>query len=377
MIMKHRYLKPFIAEFMKRKMVFVGGPRQVGKTTLCIDFLNPPSISNPAYLNWDDIQSKSIIRGGLLPAEPVILLDEVHKFKQWRNLLKGFYDKHRDTKQFLVTGSAKLDHYRRGGDSLLGRYRYLRLHPFSIGELKMSTQSDLANLSHFGGFPEPFLAGSERDHKLWKRERLYRVVNDDIRDLEGVREFSKLEMLAETLPSRVGSPLSIKALSEDLEVNFRTAEKWVQVLEAIYYCFRIAPYGQPKIRAVKKEKKLYLWDWSSIGDTGLRFENLVASHLLKYCHFIEDTEGDSMDLRFLRDTDKREVDFVVLKNNKPLFAVECKTGEKAVSRHLYYFRDRTPIPAFFQVHTGARDFQPDKQIRVLPLLKFSQELGLV
>ncbi len=374
---QERYLKPIIADFMTRKMVFVGGPRQVGKTTLCLGFLNPPLPSNPAYLNWDDIQTKPIIKYGPLPSASIILLDEIHKFKQWRNLLKGFYDKQRDTKNFLITGSARLDHYRRGGDSLLGRYRYLRLHPFSIAELKLSSQSDLTDLIRFGGFPEPYFLKSEKEHKLWKRERLYRIVNDDIRDLEGVREFSKIETLAEALPGRVGSPLSIKSLSEDLEVNFGSVEKWVQILEAVYYCYRILPYGAPKIRAVKKERKLYLWDWSTIEDPGSRFENLVASHLLKYCHFIEDTEGDSMELRFLRDTDKREIDFVVIKSGKALFAVECKHGEKSVSPHIHYFRDRTAIPAFYQVHMGVRDFQIDKQIRVLPLLKFSKELGLV
>ncbi|MBI2601800.1 MAG: ATP-binding protein [Deltaproteobacteria bacterium] len=358
-------------------MVFVGGPRQVGKTTLCIQFLNPPHLDNRAYLNWDDLESKSMIRNGNLPPDPLVVLDEIHKYTSWRNLVKGFYDKKKEVQKFLITGSARLDYYRRGGDSLMGRYRYLRLHPFSLPELKLETVKDMEPLIKFGGFPEPLFSQNEREWKLWTRERLYRVVNDDIRDLEGIRDFNKIELLAEHLPDRVGSPLSINNIANDLAVNHRTAEHWIGILERVYYCFRIPPYGPKKINAVKKEQKLYLWDWSVISPEGVRFENLVASHLLKYCHFHEDTQGDKMELRFLRDVEKREVDFVVLKNSKPLFAVECKTGERVVSPHLRYFSERTTIPLFFQVHLGKKDFAPDAKIRVLPFPRFCQESLLI
>lgn len=205
---------------------------------------------------------------------------------------------------------------------------------------------------------------------------MHRVIQEDLRDLERVREISLIELLMAALPDRVGSPLSIASLSEDLAVNFRSVERWITIFENLYLVFRISPFGAAKIRAVKKERKLYFWDWSQNPTEGCRFENLVASQLLKYCHFIEDTEGDDMELRFLRDTDKREVDFVVLKNKKPLFAVECKTGEKNVSPHLWYFKDRTSIPAFYQVHMGTKDFAPDSKIRVLPFWTFCRELEL-
>ncbi len=224
---------------------------------------------------------------------------------------------------------------------------------------------------------EVFLSGSEKKWRLWQKERLYRLVNDDIRSLESLREYSSIENLAEALPERVGSPLSINALAEDLEFNFRTIESWVKILEKVYYCFRIMPFGAPKIRAVKKEKKLYLWDWSVCENEGAKFENMVASHLLKYCHFIEDTQGFKMELRFLRDTDKREIDFVVMKEKKPLFAVECKTGEKSLSKHITYFKERTTIPKFYQVHLGEKDYAPQSNVRVLPFLKFASELNLV
>ena len=371
-----RYLEPAIGKFLEKRMVFVGGPRQVGKTTMCLRFLDPARIENPAYMNWDDLGDKRALKNGELPNSKIVVLDELHKFKLWRNLVKGFYDKKKNVQNFIVTGSARLDYYRRGGDSLLGRYRYLRLHPLSVGELGLQSSKEMMHLLQFGGFPEPYFAKDETEWKLWSRERLYRIVNDDIRDLEAVRDISNIELLAENLPERVGSPLSINNVANDIAVNHRTAENWVKILERVYYCFRIAPFGSTRINAVKKEKKLYLWDWSQIESNGGRFENLVASHLLKYCHFLEDTQGETMELRFLRDTQKREVDFVVLKNKKPIFAVECKTGEKNVSEHLRYFKSRTCIPSYFQVHLGVRDYSPEEGIRVLPFTTFSKILGL-
>ncbi len=358
-------------------MVFLGGPRQVGKTTLCLDFLNPPRTTHSAYLNWDDIKSKKKIKNGELSDDSIIVFDEIHKYAKWRNLIKGFYDIRRETQKFIVTGSARLDHYRRGGDSLLGRYRYLRLHPFSVSELKMESKSDLEQLLRFGGFPDPFLKASQKEWRLWQNERLYRIVSDDIRSLENLREYSSIETLAEMLPSKICSPLSINSIAESLEFNFRTIEKWIKILEQVYYCFRILPFGAPKIRAVKKEKKLYLWDWSSCENDGARFENLTASHLLKYCHFLEDTQGYKMELRFLRDFNKREIDFVVLNGGKPIFAVECKSGEKNVSPSIHYFKERTSIPMFYQVHLGKKDYSPAKGVRVIPFLKFCKELELV
>ena len=373
---KNRYLVKTIADFLDKKMVFLGGPRQVGKTTLCLQFLNPPVAENDCYLNWDVIQNQRPLRNGELPTGPIVVLDEIHKYKLWRNLIKGFYDKKKLTQKFLVTGSARLDHYRRGGDSLLGRYRYLRLHPFSISELGFTSRSDIQHLLKFGGFPEPLFASSEREWKLWTKERISRIVHDDIRDLELVRDLSSLELLAESLQERIGSPLSINNLAGDLQVNFRTVSHWLEILERIYFCFRISPYGAPKIKAVKKEQKLYLWDWSTIEDEGAKFENLVASSLLKYCHFHEDTEGETMELRFLRDVEKRELDFVVIKNKKPMFAVECKTGEKQVSRHIHYFKQRTQIPQFYQVHLGTKHYEPESGISVLPFAAFCKKVGL-
>lgn len=358
-------------------MAFVGGPRQVGKTTFSLGFLGSQSPKDANYMNWDNLKMRAQIKKFELPVGKLIVFDEIHKYKLWRTFIKGLWDTNKGHQNYLLTGSARLDHYRRGGDSLLGRYRYFRLHPFSISELNLKSRSDVAALLKFGGFPEPFLSQSEKKVKIWRNERLYRIVYDDISNLERLREYSTIELLAEALPDRVGSPLSLKSVAEDLGVSQHTIDHWVGILESVYYCYRIPPYGSPRIRAVKKENKMYLWDWSAIDAVGPRFENMVASHLLKYCHFREDTEGDKMELRFIRDTDGREIDFVVMANKKPLFAVECKTGESSVSKHIMYFRERTPIPQFYQVHLGIKDYQREGNVRVLPIETFCKELKLI
>ncbi len=375
---KKRYLETQVEASLKKKMVFIGGPRQVGKTTLSLNFIKPSTIKNPAYLNWDMASDKSSILKDELPLEQkIIIFDEIHKYKKWRNLLKGLYDKYNVDHKFIVTGSARLDYFRKGGDSLLGRYRYFRLHPFSVMELsKNPTSADLKTLMNFGGFPEPLFSESESEHRIWQRDRMQKVVLEDLRDLENVKSITSLLLLAEILPSKVGSPLSLKSLEEDLQVSQPTVKHWTDILTQLYYCYVISPFGSKKIRAVKKLQKLYMWDWSQVEELGFRFENLVASQLLKYCHWIEDTEGYSMELRYLRDTDGREIDFVVLKNKKPIFAVECKTGEKQISPHIHYFKMRTDIPHFYQVHLGTKDFGSSVHGRVLPFVTFCKELGM-
>lgn len=378
--MLRRYLGDAVRADLARKMVFIGGPRQIGKTTFGLGLLGEVADeSHPAYLSWDDVGDRErLLRGELPGGQGLVLLDEIHKFARWRTMVKGFYDKHKSAVRFLVTGSARLDYYRRGGDSLQGRYHYYRLHPLSLVEADREARpSTLERLLRFGGFPEPFLGGDERALRRWQRERQARVVREDLRDLERVRELSLIELLLHHLPSCVGSPLSVRKLSILLQVAHETVENWVSILERLYVCFRIAPFGSRRIRAVRKEKKLYFWDWSQVPSDGARFENLVACQLLKYCHWKEDTEGFSMELRFLRDTDKREVDFVVLRDGKAEFAVECKTGEGGPSAAARYFRERTPIPLFYQVHQGGRDFGDERvDVRVLPFSRFCLERGL-
>jgi predicted AAA+ superfamily ATPase len=387
-----RYLFHQIEADLKKKMVFLGGPRQVGKTTLALSFLERNSESrssgsidtlreHPSYFNWDILSRRSKVLKGEFPAqEKLIIIDEVHKYLRWRNLLKGFFDQYKGKKSFLITGSARLDYYNRGGDSLQGRYHYLRLHPLSLMEIsegKLPSKEMLTDLLKLGGFPEPFYGRDQIGWRRWNRERLDRVFQEDLRDLEKVQDINVLRLLLDALPERVGSPLSINKLSPLLEVTHPTLKRYLMILENLYLIYRISPFGSPKIRAVKKEQKLYFWDWSILHDSGAKFENLVASQLLKFCHYLEDTQGYRMELRYLRDTDKREIDFVVVQENAPLFAVECKTGEKQISPHIAYFKERTKIPKFFQVHQGTKDYgDPESRGRVLPFTQFCYELKL-
>lgn len=359
-------------------MAFIGGPRQVGKTTLALQMLAPEATEqHPAYLTWDDPHAAlQLRRAEFPPGQPLVILDEIHKYARWRNLVKGFYDVEKTRRRIIVTGSARLDYYRKGGDSLANRYRYFRLHPFSLPEMGTDAGAkELEVLLKFGGFPEPLFGQDEREHRIWQRDRIARVVRDDLRDLEHVREISLVEHLVDMLPSRVGSPLSVKNLSGDLEVDHKTVERWLQILENLYVCFRVPPFGAPRVRAVKKERKLYLWDWSAVEDPGARFENLVGSQLLKYCHFVADTEGWPMELRYLRDTDGREVDFVVTRKGKPLFAVECKLSDRHLDPALRYFAARASIPRFFLTHMGQAHFERDG-VTVLPFARLCRDLGL-
>lgn len=373
---KHRYIADDCNQDLAEKMVFVGGPRQVGKTTLALHLLGQDA-SHPSYLNWDIDRDRQRILSGQLPPDHLIVFDEIHKYARWRGLLKGFYDEFAPQRSALVVGSARLDHYRKGGDSLLGRYHYYRLHPFSLRELDVKPSADdLRLLLNYGGFPEPLAKQNASHWRRWSLQRRSRVLREDLIDLERVAEVSLLELLYIALTHRVSAPLSLQSLREDLQVSHDSIRRWLTIFENLYLTFRISPYGSPRIRAVKKEQKLYFWDWSEVPEEGARFENLVACQLLKYCHFREDTQGHVMELRYLRDTDKREVDFVVLEDGRALFAVECKLADSTASPHLRYFKDRTPIADFYQVHAEGKDYQLARGIRVLPLERFVVELNL-
>ena len=308
-----RYLARQVKEDLARKMVFVGGPRQVGKTTLAKSLL----AGNAGYLNWDAPEHREKILGNELPETALLAFDEIHKYRQWRNFLKGLYDTRGREVKILVTGSARLDLYRYGGDSLQGRYHYLRLHPLSAAELKISSQKDFNELFRLGGFPEPFFSSSEIQAKRWSREYRTRLIREDVLSVERISDVGQLELLVMRLPDLVGSPLSLNALREDLQIAHKTVARWLDSLERMYALFRLPPFGAPKIRAVKKERKHYHFDWTLVKDPAARFENMVAAHLLKWVHFEEDTKGRGLELRYFRDVDGREVDFVACISGRP------------------------------------------------------------
>jgi predicted AAA+ superfamily ATPase len=382
-----RYLQSAIQADLADKMVFLAGPRQVGKTTLARRVLRERGAGS--YLSWDSREDRRDIRAARWPAgEAVVVLDELHKWRGWKGWLKGEFDKHRDRLRFLVTGSARLDVHRRGGDSLQGRYHHHRLHPFSCAEassggvprgilpgqeIEVPGTADpglVEALLEYGGFPEPFLGQSPRGLRRWQKAWLERFFREDVRDLEPIRDLSTFQLLAELLPEKVGSLLSLNALREDLEVSHRALTHWMDVLETMYYVFRVRPHAGLRARQLTKMPKAYMWDSSLVLDRSARFENLVASHLLKLCHYLEDAEGHAVELRFVRDREGRECDFLVLAGRRPWFLVEAKLAQTQVDPAVIHFKERFKVPWAYQVTLeGGRDFVQDG-VRVVPASRF-------
>jgi uncharacterized protein len=373
----HRYIETSVKSDLKRKMVFIGGPRQSGKTTLAKHLCEASGcLIKDRYLNWDAAEDREqIILERFPTGQGMLVLDEIHKYARWRQVVKGIFDKRGRELEILVTGSARLDHFRRGGDSLQGRYHFLRLMPLSLAELNAPTSSTVDALLAYGGFPEPFSLQSELETRRWSRDYRTRVVAGDLADLENIQDIGTVERLVLRLPSLVGSPLSINALREDLQVAHQTVSRWISMLENLFMVFRVYPFGAPRIRAVKKEAKHYHMDWCVVPEPGPRFENMAACHLLKWCYFLQDAEGRDVELRYFRDVDRREVDFVVTENGSPVLFVECKQSDKSVSQSLRYLKTRFPDTAAVQIHTGEGQDRTDREgIRICPAHCFFAEL---
>ena len=352
-------------------MVFVAGPRQVGKTTLGLSLPG----ARDGYLNWDVSEHRERILRRMMPPCSLWFFDEIHKYRRWRDYLKGLYDGRNSGQRILVTGSARLDLYRYSGDSLQGRYHLLRLHPLSVAELGVDSSDGFAQLLRLGGFPEPFFSGSEVQARRWSREYRNLLVREEISALERIQDLGTLELLALRLPELVGSPLSLNALREDLQVSHRAVANWVDALERLYAVFRVPPFGSPRIRAIKKARKHYQFDWSLVSDEGPRFENLVASHLLKWVHFQQDAQGRDLELRYFRDGDGREVDFIVTEKARPITAIECKWSDTRPARSLRYWKKKFPESAAWQLTAvGERDFVTPNGIRVCGAIKFLRGL---
>ncbi len=366
-----RYLLPFVSSDLREKMVFLGGPRQVGKTTLAQSLPG----GRDGYLNWDIPEDRDQILSRTLPHSKLWVFDELHKYRGWRAYLKGLFDKTRGDPPILVTGSARLDWYRYGGDSLQGRYHYLRLHPFSLKELGNAAGA-LRELLEKGGFPEPLLKLNGRGSRRWSLEYRARLLRDDVQGVENLQDLGRLEALMASLPDRVGSPLSLNALREDLQVSHATVARWLDVFERVYAIYRLPPFGAPKLRAVKKEQKHYHFDWTLVREPGPRFENLVASHLLKWVHFQVDTEGRDLELRYFRDIDGREVDFIVTEGRKPILAVECKLSQGPIDRGIRYFVERFPGVEAWQVSLeGIKHLRTPESVHIAPAEKLLSRLA--
>ncbi len=372
-------------------MAFLVGPRQVGKTTLATHLLKEtsPGATEDAYFNWDvDSVRRRILKNPenfwkpeQNPAPHRIVLDEIHKYPRWKRFLKGFSDTNRGKVETIVTGSGRLDIYQKGGDSLFGRYHLHHLMPFSVAELSrksddlspegclerifsstsLADQEAYQSLWILNGFPEPLFAGDQKTLTRWQNDHQQTILREDLRDLSQIREIGLIESMIGLLPGRIGSPLSINALREDLGVNFKTVQNWIAALDRLYYLFPVRPYAGKMARTLRREEKVYFYDWSVIEDPGKRLENLIAVHLLRACFYWTDAGYGNFQLHYVRDKEKREADFLITNRQRPFLLLETKLSEREVDRSLPYFQERLkPKLAFQIIGTSPGDYLSER-----------------
>lgn len=357
----------------EKQMLFLMGPRQVGKSTICLSL--EKEFPNFYYYNWDDdIDREKILKGSReiaanahlpdITGTPLISFDELHKYPRWKLFLKGLYDRYSNQAKILVTGSARLNVYRRGGDSLMGRYFYYRVHPITVAEAinpdhipsqlistpRSIEEEQFRSLWNFGGFPDPFLKQNEQFYNRWKKLRNEQLFQEDLRDLTQIQSIDQLELLAQNIRSHAGQLTNYGSLANKVRVADTTIRKWLKLLQSFYFCFEVRPWSKNVTRSLLKQPKYYLWDWSLCTDEGSRAENFIASHLHKAIHFWTDHGFGEFGLYFLRDKSKREVDFVVTKEGQPWFLVEVKLRKnKGLSSSLHYFHKLIQPKHSFQV----------------------------
>jgi predicted AAA+ superfamily ATPase len=378
---KKRIYDTILAEHLAthRQMALVSGPRQVGKTTTCRKHAD-------AYANWDNVDDREqILSGPAAMAEqlelnrlskdiPTALFDELHKYPRWKQFLKGFFDTYADRVRIIVTGSGRMDVYRRGGDSLMGRYFLYRMHPFSVAEVgnkelpdseritrnpRKIAPSDFDALWKHGGYPEPFLKRDIRFSRRWQSLRLEQLVREDIRDLTQIQQLDQLESLVRILVNRSAHQLVYGNLAKDVRVSVDTVRRWIDILRNLHLGFTLRPWFKNVSRSLRKEPKWFLRDWASIRDIGDRAETFVACHLLKAVEGWNDMGLGTFELGYLRDKEKHEVDFVVVRDGTPWFLVEVKYGDEALKSNLKYFQTQTRAPFAFHVVVNAEYINAD------------------
>lgn len=370
---RNKYLECWQEISASKGMIFLAGPRQSGKTTLAQNIIGR-LFANLSYFNYDFIESKKIIKEDPYFFEkidrkdrslPLVIFDEIHKHENWKNYLKGVYDKFHGQYQFLVSGSGRLDAFQKSGDSLAGRYFMFHLYPLTLGELGNSDLSpqnlldDPVNvpsfrnelwdiwdrIENFSGFPEPFLRGNKLFFNRWHRTYSRQLLYEDIRDMSGIRKIDNLVSLFSILPSRVGSPVSINNLSMDIGTSFQTVNEWLMVFDKFFLTFSVSPWTSKISRAIKKEKKFYMMNPSIVEDKGSRMENIVAIELLRAIQLWTDVGFGNFSLHFIRNKEKEEVDFLIAENNRPKLLIEVKLSETSPARSLIKFQNYLDIPA--------------------------------
>jgi uncharacterized protein len=350
-----RYLEEYIKKDLEKKIVLLTGPRQTGKTTLAKMLKDSFD-----YFNYDNAEHRlSLIEKSWDRSRDLVIFDELHKLKNWKSWLKGIHDTEKIPPSIIVTGSAKLDAYKKVGDSLAGRFFQFRLHPLDLKEIKQilnppDLEVELDKLLNRGGFPEPYLEGDETYYNRWKKSHLDIILKQDLIDLENVHQITSIETLIQMLKKRVGSPVSYSALAGDLQCSDKTIKRWLAILESMYVIFKVPPFHKNISRAILKSPKYYFYDTGQVsGEPGAKLENLVACSLLKEMHFREDCLGEEWNLFYLRNKDGKEIDFLTTNNDQAALMIEVKWSDS----------ERSPSFSFFGKHfSEARKIQIVKEL---------------
>jgi predicted AAA+ superfamily ATPase len=346
-----RYLTKYIQEDLATKIVLLTGPRQTGKTTL-----SKMLKSDYDYFNFDSLEDRlSLQEKSWDRSKDLVIFDELHKLKNWKSWLKGVYDTEGIPPSLLVTGSAKLDTYRKVGDSLAGRFFQFRMHPLDLKEIKTfvnpeNLETELDKLLEIGGFPEPFLNGTNRFYNRWKKSHLDIILRQDLIDLENVQQIIQIETLIQLLKNRVGSPVSYSSLARNLQCSDKTVKRWLTILENMYVIFKVPPFHKNIARAIQKAPKFYFYDTGQvIGDSGIKLENTVACAIQKEIHFREDCFGETKKIYYLKNKDGKEIDFCTTTNDSPSLMVEVKWKDGTLSSNFEIFKKFFPQIKMIQV----------------------------
>jgi predicted AAA+ superfamily ATPase len=364
----------------EKAMIFLAGPRQSGKTTLTK--LISEEYPSTLYFNWDILSHREkLLKNRTFFEEverrekgtPLIILDEIHKYHDWKNYLKGIYDQFHDSYKFLVSGSGRLDIYQKGGDSLAGRYFMFHLWPFTLAELaeqhisfdqfitdplQISTDRNQElrqiweKLAEVSGFPEPYCSGKTATWRRWSNGYAQQLIREDIRDITDIKSSAAMETLYHLLPSKIGSPLSIQSLSGDIQVSYNSVQNWISVFERFFMLFSITPWTSRIARAIQKERKIYLYDSPRIRDKAARFENMVALELWRAVTSWNDLGLGNFALHFIKNKEQQEVDFLLAKDDEPFLLIEAKLSDLQPSPALKKFQQMLNVPALQLVNEG-------------------------
>lgn len=352
------------------KMVFMSGPRQSGKTTFAKSIAE--NYSNSVYYNYDSEPEKIIMQPDFFEnlnrtnrTIPLVILDEVHKYKNWKPYLKGKFDKFSSEYQFIITGSGRMEMFNKRDDPLTGRFVSMRLFPLTLREfakgvniedfkkdkmnsLTLTENSNAENIKNdllqFSPFPEPFLRSSRKFYRRWYRTYINQIIIQDIKDMTAIKHIKTIESLMRIMPERICAPLHYSSLSTLLQISIPTVKNWLNTLEQFFIVFSIIPYTEIS-RAIIKNRKYYMYDYGSINDIGAKYENFVALELLQFIEYWNCMGEGEFELRYLKNKEQQEIDFILMLDGKPFFIIEAKNGEESISKSVYKFQDQLNVPA--------------------------------